>query len=98
MWIAVTTANGRVQARISDAGVGIGPIKLNNLFRIDHHHATAGTRGETGSGLGLILSKALAERQGGDIRIESTPGYGTTAILNVPAAGTCVRPWGGTAA
>ncbi len=39
-----------------------------------------------GSGLGLYLSKALAEAQGVSLTLDSTPGQGSTALLRIPQA------------
>jgi signal transduction histidine kinase len=39
----------------------------------------------TGSGLGLFICKKIIEAHGGDMTIESTPGKGTTFIIDLPA-------------
>jgi two-component system, sensor histidine kinase RegB len=39
-----------------------------------------------GMGLGLFLTRALAERLGGTLRLESMPGAGTSAMLELPGA------------
>jgi len=72
---------------VSDTGVGIDPENLNNLFRVENQHSTKGTRGETGTGLGLILCKEFIERNGGSIRVESEPGKGSRFIFTLPLAG-----------
>ncbi|MEU4862203.1 ATP-binding protein, partial [Kitasatospora aureofaciens] len=40
----------------------------------------------TGVGLGLALSRGLAEAMGGSLEVEDTPGGGTTMLLTLPAA------------
>jgi signal transduction histidine kinase len=57
---------------------------LDRLFRIEDKLSTHGTSGERGSGMGLILSQSLAERNRGSIAMESSPGVGTTATLWLP--------------
>lgn len=42
------------------------------------------TQGETGTGLGLLLGKDLVEKHGGQIRVESEVGKGTTFYLTLP--------------
>ena len=74
-------ALGRCCIRVRDEGVGMDPTTLDRLFRIEDKLSTHGTSGERGSGMGLILSQSLAERNGGGIEMVSAPGVGTTATL-----------------
>ena len=69
---------------VSDCGVGMDQKIINNLFRLDVAHSTAGTENETGTGLGLILCKEFIERNGGTIRVESQPGIGSKFIFTLP--------------
>jgi len=73
----------RVQVDVIDTGAGIAPEELDGLFeRFRRSGATGvGTRG--GSGLGLIISKRLAELLGGDITVESALGRGSTFTLRI---------------
>lgn len=79
--LSATVADGRVTLRVQDNGVGIPEEALPFLFRIDHHHASPGADGELGSGLGLLISKAMVERMGGTIRLYSRPGGGTAVTV-----------------
>jgi signal transduction histidine kinase len=79
-------ALGRCCIRVRDEGVGMDPATLDRLFRIEDKLSTHGTSGERGSGMGLILSQSLAERNGGGIEMVSAPGVGTTATLWLPIA------------
>ena len=74
----------QVQVIIADTGVGISETNLAKLFKIDQKFSTIGTNGETGSGLGLLLCKDLAEKQGGNILVQSQEGKGTTCIVTLP--------------
>jgi len=69
---------------VEDEGVGMDAGTLDRLFRIEDKLTTYGTSGERGSGLGLILSQSLAERNNGGIIITSQPGVGTRATLWLP--------------
>jgi two-component system sensor histidine kinase RegB len=71
-----------VQADVSDKGSGIPPEILE---RVGEPFFTTKVPGE-GMGLGLFLTRALAEQLGGDIEVTSKPGSGTTASLRLPAA------------
>ena len=73
-----------IEVSVSDTGVGMTPEVIAKLFRIDAHHTTAGTAGEHGSGLGLILCHDLARKNGGTILVESEVGKGTTFRFNLP--------------
>lgn len=72
-----------LEISITDTGIGISEKDVKTIFRIDHGH-TAGTRGEHGNGLGLILCKELVEKNGGTIRAESSAGEGATFTISLP--------------
>lgn len=67
---------------ISDTGVGIEPENLSKLFRVDGL-TTKGTNQESGTGLGLILCKEFIEKNNGTIKVDSTPGFGTTFTIEL---------------
>lgn len=73
--------NGQVIVSVSDTGMGISSQQLPHIF--DRFYRTEGSRNRTqgGSGLGLAIAKAIMERYGGSIVIESTPGQGTKVTL-----------------
>ena len=75
-----------VEFSVSDTGVGIPKETVPHLFRIDMKYSTSGTSGEEGSGLGLILSKALVEKNNGQMRIETEPKQGTVVTIRLLAA------------
>ncbi|MEQ8505697.1 MAG: ATP-binding protein [Rhodospirillales bacterium] len=69
---------------VTDTGVGMPSSKLEQLFRLDMKTSTKGTRGETGTGLGLQLCKEMVERLGGELMVESTQGQGTSFRFTLP--------------
>ena len=71
-------------ARISvrDHGVGIAPERVETIFRTGE--TTYGTGGEEGSGLGLQLCQDFARKNGGDAKVESTLGEGSTFSFTIP--------------
>jgi signal transduction histidine kinase len=78
-----------VRIAVQDHGVGITPEAVAHLFRIGERNiSTPGTHKERGTGLGLILCKELATKNGGDIEVDSTPGKGSTFTLKLPVART----------
>ncbi|MEI7810922.1 MAG: PAS domain S-box protein [Ignavibacteria bacterium] len=66
-----------IEVSVADNGVGIMPEIMDKLFRIDQSFSTAGTNGEAGTGLGLIICKEFIEKHRGHIKTESSPGGGT---------------------
>lgn len=82
--ISARTLETQVQIIIADTGVGISETNLAKLFNIEQKFSTPDAQGETGSGLGLLLCKDLAEKQGGDLLIQSQEGKGVTCIVTLP--------------
>lgn len=73
-----------INISISDTGIGIDPENIPKLFRIDSKLTTEGTRGEIGTGLGLILCKEFIEKNKGKITVKSILGKGTTFRITLP--------------
>lgn len=73
-----------IEVSVADNGVGMPADKVERLFRLDQKTSTLGTDGETGTGLGLHLCKELVEKHGGEIRVESVEGEGSTFHFTLP--------------
>lgn len=71
--------NGRLFVRVTDDGVGIPEHVRQNLFSKFYS-----TKGSKGTGLGLVVTRKIVEEHGGTIRVESTPGKGTTFFIEIP--------------
>jgi len=84
--VSANEKNDFVEICINDTGIGIDPDLLDKIFTIETRHTTRGTTDETGTGLGLLLCKELAERNGGSITIQSTVGVGTNICVALPRA------------
>jgi signal transduction histidine kinase len=70
---------------IKDNGIGIPKENLERLFKIDSNLTTLGTEDESGTGLGLILSKEFIDKNNGTISVISAEGIGTTFKFTIPA-------------
>jgi two-component system phosphate regulon sensor histidine kinase PhoR len=84
--------DGDLAFSVRDTGAGIAAEHLPRLterfYRIDRSRS----RETGGTGLGLAIVKHVVQRHGGELRIESTPGAGSTFTIRLPAAR--VRPNG----
>lgn len=69
---------------IRDNGVGMKKEVVQNLFKSASFESTYGTANEKGSGIGLVLCRDFIEKNGGEIRAESTPGQGSRFIFTMP--------------
>jgi len=76
----------RVQIRVRDTGLGIPPDKLESIFEAFSQVDTSTTRKVGGTGLGLPISRRLAEMHGGWLWATSTgvEGEGSVFILELP--------------
>ena len=63
---------------VQDSGIGMSQEEVSQLFRSFHQADTSTTRKYGGSGLGLVISKQLAELMGGTVGVHSQPGLGST--------------------
>ncbi len=77
-----------VTISISDTGIGIAEDQIKKIFFTDSTETTAGTSGELGTGLGLLLCKDLIQRNGGTFWVKSSLGQGTSFFFTVPINAT----------
>jgi two-component system, sensor histidine kinase and response regulator len=76
--------NNFIEIEIADTGIGIETKDIAKLFRIDSQFSNLGTLNEEGTGLGLILSKELVEKNKGQIWVKSIVKKGTSFLFTLP--------------
>ena len=77
--VACDTEAGRVCVTVSDNGAGMTPETIGEIFNL-----FVSTKGARGTGLGLTVSRKILREHGGDIRVSSQPGEGSTFVLEFP--------------
>ncbi len=77
--LEVEGRGGQITLRVSDDGCGIAPEVQERLFEPFF------TTRQEGTGLGLAIVRSVIEAHGGDVRVESTPGAGSTFTVRLPA-------------
>jgi two-component system phosphate regulon sensor histidine kinase PhoR len=84
--IAARAVGGRVRFTISDTGIGIAPQYIGRVterfFRVDPSRS----RSQGGTGLGLAIAKHILNAHGGQLRIASDPGHGSTFSFSLPVS------------
>jgi signal transduction histidine kinase len=79
-------AEGHVRLTVRDTGIGIAAGDLGRVMEPFMQVESSLARKHEGTGLGLPLSRSMAELHGGTLELQSEPGVGTTAILRLPPA------------
>jgi len=82
--VSLREAGGGVELAVRDTGPGIAPAHLERVFEPFWQADGSRTRQAGGTGLGLSVTRRLAELLGGSVTAESAPGQGTTFRVRLP--------------
>ena len=82
--IKVKHIDKHIEIGVLDTGIGIPESNISKIFEIDSNISTMGTDEETGTGLGLIISKEFVEKNSGTINVMSTEGVGSSFKFMIP--------------
>ncbi len=74
----------KIQFSVQDTGIGMTPEQLNKLFQSFTQADNSTTRKYGGTGLGLTISKHFCQMMGGDIKVDSEFGVGSTFTITLP--------------
>ena len=85
--ISSGSSGGNVWVRIEDTGIGIPQEDLDHVFDRFYRVEKARSREAGGTGLGLSIAKEIVTKHGGDIKIESVHGVGTSVTVTLPIGG-----------
>jgi signal transduction histidine kinase/DNA-binding response OmpR family regulator/HAMP domain-containing protein len=75
-----------IEIAVTDTGIGIAEADLSRLFREFQQLDAGHGRQQEGTGLGLALTKRFAELHGGEVRVQSVSGEGSTFTLRLPVS------------
>jgi len=78
-------AGQRLEIRVLDTGLGLSTAQMADLFQPFNRLGREASDTE-GTGIGLVISRRLAEVMGGSLHAESVEGEGSTFVLTLPAA------------
>jgi two-component system phosphate regulon sensor histidine kinase PhoR len=82
--VRCSRADGFVEVAVEDDGSGVAPAQHESIFMLG---VCSQLPGRSGSGIGLAVVKAIAERSHGDVRVESSSLGGARFVLRFPEAG-----------
>ena len=84
--VSAKPVRGGLEFCVSDTGVGIAAEHLPRLFERFYRVDKARSRELGGTGLGLSIVKHIVRAHGGDVRVDSEPGHGSSFFFVLPAA------------
>jgi signal transduction histidine kinase len=88
--LATGSEDDRAWIAVADEGPGIAPEDQDRVFDRFWRADKARSRADGGTGLGLAIVRQIAESHGGQVRLQSKPGVGSSFVIWLPVAST---PW-----
>jgi two-component system phosphate regulon sensor histidine kinase PhoR len=82
--VVVRSSNGFIDLSVTDLGLGIPKAEQKRIFEKFYRGSTAAAQRIRGSGIGLSITKRVAEMHGGSVQVESEPGRGSTFTVRIP--------------
>jgi signal transduction histidine kinase len=82
--VSASNGNGSLQVEVTDTGIGVPPDEFGQLFSRFYRASSARRRAIPGTGLGLVIARAIVEGHGGRISLEPREQKGTRVIVTLP--------------
>jgi len=82
--VSVSQVDGNVAIAVRDEGVGIPPAERGVIFEKFVRGTSSDGRGTKGTGIGLSMVKHIVDAHGGEVRVESEVGQGSTFTILLP--------------
>jgi signal transduction histidine kinase len=82
--LSLSREDGRAVISVIDRGCGIPEAEIPHIF--DRFYRAQGSSRADGTGLGLALAREISDHLGGEIRVQSQPGAGSTFSVTLPLA------------
>jgi two-component system, OmpR family, sensor histidine kinase SenX3 len=90
--VGVKMQGDTVEIAVTDQGIGIEGEDVDRIFERFYRVDQARSRNTGGSGLGLSIVKHTVQNHGGDVRVWSQPGRGSTFMIRMPVAEEAPQP------
>jgi signal transduction histidine kinase len=84
VWVETVLAGRRLEIRVRDRGVGVPPAEQRSIFDRFVRGSSGRRAGVKGTGIGLALTRHIVNAHHGEIRLESSPGQGSTFTVVLP--------------
>jgi signal transduction histidine kinase len=82
--VSTSNGDGKVRLEVTDTGIGIPHEEMGQLFSRFYRASTATRRAIPGTGLGLVIARAIVDAHGGAISLQSQEGEGTCVTVTLP--------------
>ncbi|MGH3008734.1 MAG: sensor histidine kinase [Gaiellaceae bacterium] len=82
--VSVRQREGRAKVEVADTGIGVPQEEVGQLFSRFYRASSATRRAIPGTGLGLVIARAIVEGHGGSVALESHEGVGTRVTVSLP--------------
>jgi signal transduction histidine kinase len=90
--VGATASEGSAVLVISDSGIGVPASEQARVFERFFRASNSDEIASSGTGLGLVIAKAIVDAHGGEMKLESTEGAGTTVTAAFPVAEEVLPP------